>query len=558
VAAVPIRKLDKALATVPDESADVGVPRPSQATALVQLAIEAGAEPSRDVVGEEFVTVMVGGHRETWLVRKKATEHWLGKLYFDRTGAVPNAEALRAAANILAAKLRYRDRQEPVGLRVAEYDGRLYLDLCDRERRAVETGPDGWRVIVNPPVRFWRPPGMLPLPVPERGGSIDSLRQFLNVRTGAGGEDALFYLAVAWLLAARRPHGPYPVLALAGEHGSAKSSFARVLRSLVDPNSVPLRSPPRDDRDLFIAARNSHSIVLDNLSDIPGSLSDSLCRLATGGGFATRQLRTDAEEVLFSAMRPIIVNGIGDIVTGSDLADRTIFLTLNEIPEERRREEQEFWTELEVERPRILGALLDAVAHGMKMLPATKLTRRPRMADFARWVAACEGALWKSGTFTAAYDDNRHAATETALAVDAVATAVRSLMAERDEWEGTATELLATLAAAVTDARRRDRKWPANGKELLGRLRRVTPELRHIGITVEQAGAGVTRIRNASVTATAESEQKSTAAAEMARADEACSHQEAAPRQRLRSAVHRSHRAGRRRGGWARNRDRVP
>ena len=50
--------------------------------------------------------------------------------------------------------------------------------------------------------------------------------------------------------------------------------------------------------------------------------------LASGGGFAIRQLYTDQDEVLFDAARPIILNGIEDVVTRPDLADRGLFLTL--------------------------------------------------------------------------------------------------------------------------------------------------------------------------------------------------------------------------------------
>jgi hypothetical protein len=51
-----------------------------------------------------------------------------------------------------------------------------------------------------------------------------------------------------------------------------------------------------------------------------------------------------------------------------DLADRAIFLTLEPIGEEQRRSETELWREFEVARPRILGALLDAAAHGLRAL----------------------------------------------------------------------------------------------------------------------------------------------------------------------------------------------
>ena len=229
---------------------------------------------------------------------------------------------------------------------------------------------------------------MQPLPVPATGGSIEALRPFLNVKS-----DNDFVLVVAWALAVLRNRGPYPVMVLSGEQGSAKSTFSAILRSLLDPNTAPLRALPREDRDLFIAASNGHVLAFDNVSGLPGWISDTLCRLATGGGFAVRQLYTDQDEVLFDAARPVILNGIEEIVTRPDLADRAVFLTLQPIPEKDRRPEQELWAAFDAERPRILGVLLDAVVEGLKRLPATRLDKLPRMADFALWATACETGL---------------------------------------------------------------------------------------------------------------------------------------------------------------------
>jgi len=108
---------------------------------------------------------------------------------------------------------------------------------------------------------------------------------FLNLKS-----DNDFVLVVAWLVAPLRNSGPYPVLALSGEQGSAKSTLTAILRELLDPNTAPLRALPREDRDLFIAATNGHVLAFDNVSGLPAWLSDTLCRLATGGGFAVRQL----------------------------------------------------------------------------------------------------------------------------------------------------------------------------------------------------------------------------------------------------------------------------
>ena len=281
------------------------------------------------------------------------------------------------------------------------------------------TPTTGWRVVEDPPVRFRRPAGMQPLPVPAPGGSVETLRSFLNVQS-----DADFVLVVAWALAVLRNHGPYPVIVLSGEQGSAKSTFSAILRSLLDPNTAPLRALPRENRDLFIAASNGHVLAFDNVSGLPAWISDTLCRLATGGGFAVRQLYTDQDEVLFDAARPVILNGIEDIVTRPDLADRAVFLTLEAIPEERRRPEAELWATFDAERPRILGALLDAAVQGLKMLPDTTLERLPRMADFALWATACETAIWPAGTFWSAYCANRDEVVDNVIEADPVAAAV--------------------------------------------------------------------------------------------------------------------------------------
>jgi hypothetical protein len=187
----------------------------------------------------------------------------------------------------------------------------------------------------------------------------------------------------------------------------------------------------------MITANNGHVLAFDNLSGLPPWLSDSFCRLASGGSFAVRRLYTDDEEVLFQAARPIIVNGIEDVISRPDLADRAIFLTLPCVPEEKRRPEAQFWSEFELARPSILGALLAAASYGLRMLPSIRVASLPRMADFAMWACACEGALWPLGTFMRAFRQNRRSAIEDAIDGDPLAACIRHLMARRSSWTGT-------------------------------------------------------------------------------------------------------------------------
>jgi hypothetical protein len=319
---------------------------------------------------------------------------------------------------------------------------------------------------------------MLPLPAPLTGGAVADLRALLNVKS-----DDDFELVLAWLLAAMRDRGPYPVLALMGEQGSAKTSCIEILRSLVDPSSVKERSFPREDRDLFIAASSGWVVAYGNVSRIPWWMSDALCRLATGGGFTTRKLYTDDEEQLFNAQRPIVLNGIEDFVERPDLADRAVFLTLEPIPEHRRKADQALQDEVAAARPLILGALLDRLVVGLERLPRTKLERLPRMADFALWGTACERA---PGVFMRAYENNRASAVEIILEADLVATAVRTMMKVRggEDWSGTSTALLKALNEVIDERQRRGREWPSQPNVLSGRLRRSATNLRKIGIEV--------------------------------------------------------------------------
>jgi hypothetical protein len=158
----------------------------------------------------------------------------------ERGGDSPSARSIRGAGAIRRSRAR---RPRPH----AEHAGSIYLDLADEHWRAVEIGADGWRMNKFPPVRFRRPTGLLPLPAPERGGLIEDLLPFLNLSSRND-----FVSVVAWLLAALRPGGPYPLLTISGEQGSAKTILSRMLKALVDPNMAPVRALPREERDPMI------------------------------------------------------------------------------------------------------------------------------------------------------------------------------------------------------------------------------------------------------------------------------------------------------------------
>jgi hypothetical protein len=220
------------------------------------------------------------------------------------------------------------------------------------------------------------------------------------------------------------------------------------------------------------------------VSRLSAWISDTLCRLATGGGFATRQLYTDQEEVLFDAARPVILNGIEDFVARPDLADRAIFLTLRAIPEEDRRPEKELWAAFEVDLLLILGALLDVVSTGLGRIDEVELDTLPRMADFAIWATACLDPIFGEGALMRAYCGNRDEAVDNVIEVDPVASALRAMMNTEEAWSGTASDLHEKLSEQVGDKVNRTKSWPRSARAFSGRLRRAATPLRGVGIEV--------------------------------------------------------------------------
>ncbi len=444
------------------------------------IACAADADLWHDADGTGYATLAVQDHVEHYLLRSKGFRLWLGYRYYKAHKGAPNAQAVQDAIAALEAKARFEGEEHTPAVRVAHHDGNIYLDLADDDWQAIEITPRGWSVATFPPVRFVRPRGLRPLRAPAAHGTLDDLERFLNVRTAGD-----LKLVLGWLVMAFNPRGPYPVLVLNGEQGSAKSTAARLLRSIVDPNEAPTRSPPREERDLLVAARNSWVVAFDNLSGIKEWLADALCRIATGGGYSARQLYTDADEVIFEAMRPIILNGIPDLATRPDLADRAIILKLPNIDEIKCRSETEFWADFDGTAGRILAFLLDAVSTALRRREEVQLERIPRMADFCIWAEAASPAFgWKPGEFTEAYQDNRAAAIGMTVTADVVAEAILALVDEVKEWQGTASELLEKLNLRVSDQIRRSDQWPKAPNWLSNRLRRAAPGLRAMDLEV--------------------------------------------------------------------------
>ena len=273
--------------------------RESAATKLVHLS--EGMELFHDAMREGYATVQVNTHRETMRIASRSFRQHLTLQYFQSEGKAPSPQALASALATVEAKALFDGPELGIHTRVAEEHGAIYLDLCNPTWQAVQITEKGWEVVSNPPVKFVRGAGMLPLPMPASGGSFRELERFTTLR-GDG-----LALLKGYMLGILREHVPFPILALIGEQGAGKTTLTRLVKRGIDPAKASVRCLPKDERDLLSAAERAHIIALDNLSHIDEQLSDALCRLATGGGLATRTLFTDRDEIIFDCQRPVIL-----------------------------------------------------------------------------------------------------------------------------------------------------------------------------------------------------------------------------------------------------------
>lgn len=439
-----------------------------------------------------YISVKNSGHEENYRLRSRAAREWLSyQFYLDSMisassgpveGRVPGDRALNDALNVIEAKCKYEGATHDVYQRVATQKGKIYVDMGTPDWSYIEIAPDGWQVLPSPcPVKFARSKNMLALPTPVKGGSWMDLRALLNAT-----DDDNWKLLVGWLMQGFWPFGPYNFLIINGEQGSAKSLMAFILKMLVDPSTADVRRPPTEEKDLMIAAQNERVLAYDNLSGLSREMSDAFCCLSTGASLGARLLYTNEEESLMSAKRPCILNGIDTIASRGDLLDRSSILNLTRIPDEMYTEEKVLRPKFEKIRGSMLWLILDATSHGLKFVDHITMPKKPRMADFAVWVAACEkeGTLpWSEGEFLNVFMTAQKTAIHAMFENDTFAQAVFSFVEKRgNEWTGSARELLIGLNAVNDILEGREPKgWPKSPNKVRGRLTRIAPHLRAAG-----------------------------------------------------------------------------
>ena len=442
------------------------------------VAIAKDAQLFYDDQGDSYATYETGGHMETAAVDSRQFSQWLmAKYYRTQRRSVPQ-QAMKTACEQLSAMAKFDGPKKNVFLRTARVGDMVLVDLCNDSWQAVEVTAHGWSVSDSPRVPFIRRTGMRSLPMPVKDwDTLDPLFDLLHIESV---DDRI--LITAWLVNSMLPSSSYPILCVTGEQGSGKTTLCRACQRAVDPHQVEGRSPPRNEEDIAVAAKNAQVLVYENLSTITQAISDALCRVATGAGFAARKLFTNDEERQLSFCRPVILNGIDDLATRSDLADRVVHIHLQPIQKSRRQTEAHLWRDFDAMHGRLLGALLTLVS---RVLATEHLDiTLERMAEFTQIGAKTALALGRQPEeFLDAYRRNRDASSMTALESSAVGPVLQRLLATTPIRRPIGA-LLNELQAQAHQHELRHPDWPKHPRALGNELRRLSPNFARIGITV--------------------------------------------------------------------------
>lgn len=359
-----------------------------------------------------------------------------------------------------------------IPMRTARYRDGLVLDLGDETGRVIDIQPGQWEIADVSPVPFRRTPLTSPLPEPVRGYKLkDTLYPALNLPEQDRGLLAACVLSWLW------PDISHPVVYLHGEEGTAKSTMARRLRSLVDPSVAELKRKPGRDEDWEVIVAGQSLVVLDNLSALPEWLSDAICTAVTGTSDVKRRMYANQDLSVVSVRRSFILTSIKSLIEHGDLVDRSV--VFEPMPITEYRPESALDADWLTSQPRALGALLDLAAAVLAELPSVRQSweGRERMADFAQ---ICQAMDQSRGSSTLSrYRQKIAEGIQSSAETDPFTVHIIDLA--NGNWSGSAAALYGTYHGRLdrgTDA------WPKSPAMVGRRIERIRGILRKTGVQV--------------------------------------------------------------------------
>jgi hypothetical protein len=418
---------------------------------------------------------------------------YLIQLSMDLDGKPRGKEAVQKTVELLASMAIFERLPIRLWNRVAKGEDCIWFDLSNGKGEAVRITADGWTIEVPKKPMFVTLSHQKPAIHPVRIDAADLKAIFEKFFKLVNSDPDGRLLHLAELISSFLTEIHHPITVFHGDHGSAKTMLAAILKALVDPSRIEIVKLSRKIENVEQALSTHWFVPLDNVSYLTNEQSDLLCIASTGGHSTKRKLYTDGEEYILRLDSVVSLNGINVSATRPDLLDRCILHELPTIPEGKRLLKSDLMKWFEEVAPEIMGAIFETLSRAMKLFPKHKKRNDfPRMADFTAWSCAIIDALGHDPEmFVKQYRGN--IAKQNAVALEG--HLIGGLLLEFLEghlpeptsvYETTAGTLLLDLESMASKRMLQDKYFPSAANQLSRELNRLKPNLRAIGIIFDK------------------------------------------------------------------------
>jgi hypothetical protein len=465
---------------------DVEAPMPNKASkskvarAINLVMFECGDGFFIDQNNEVNVRIKIRDHYEVIACKSSDFKELVSSWFFKDEKEILKKEEVNHIIGIISCQAKeVNTKQIELHVRVANLEDKFYYDLANSEWDSVEVERDEWNIIkpATPIFRRYRHQKAQVTPANEEN-DIRLILKYINLK-----KQYQVLLFLVFLVSSFIPSIPHVIAIVYGPQGSAKTTFSKILKLIIDPSEILNFTFPKDEAELIQQLYHHWFVTYDNISYLHEWASNSLCRSVTGAGMSKRKLYTDDEDVYYSFQRVMLLNGINLASTKPDVMDRSIIFELDRISETERRTEKEIWGQFQEDLPKILGGIFDVLAKAKSYYSSVKLMKKPRMADFAEWGVAISTAMgYSQQEFENALLKNGAEQNDVILADDSVASAIIEFMKDKPTWEGTLTELFNSICIKEN---KKISNMPKGANSLSRRLNIVKSNLVNSGIVIE-------------------------------------------------------------------------
>jgi hypothetical protein len=320
--------------------------------------------------------------------------------------------------------------------------------------------------------------------MPQKGGNIKDLFKYFRVNK----KFKVYLLAI--LVSMLIPNISHPIIIVYGQPGTGKSTFSRLVKSLIDPSKMDILSYPTNEKDLPQVINKNWLCVFDNIDSISNYASDVFCRVCTGGAFPKRKLYTDDEEITYNLRNCLILNGLNQSVTKNDLLDRCAFFELQPFNSVVRKTDEEFWVALQKDIPQILGELFDILSKSLDIYGKCSIKPTKRLADFEKWGYSIAEVGGRGQKFLEEFNKMAEFQNEEAIRGYPLAYAVTVFMEQRSSYRGHPNDLYKELCRVAKGHRidTRSNLWPKAENALTRMLNNIASNLSKAGIEYVHEG----------------------------------------------------------------------